>query len=60
MNDHLTQAARYQAQELGEDGAPAAEARQAADAARRDRDEPRAAAARKGERAAPRRRRSHA
>jgi GntR family transcriptional repressor for pyruvate dehydrogenase complex len=59
MNDHLTQAARYQAQELGEDGAPA-EARLAADAARRDRDEPRAAAARKGERAAPRRRRSHA
>src|SRR6187397_2913544 len=44
MNDHLTQAARYQAQELGEDGASAAEARQAADAARGDRDEPRAAA----------------
>lgn len=60
MNDHLTQAARYQAQELGEDGGPAAEARQAADAARRDRDETRAAAARKGERAAPRRRRSQA
>ena len=56
MNDHLIQAARYQAQELDEEAA--AEARTASEPPRRERDDGRAGGARKGERAAPRRRRS--
>ena len=56
MNDHLIQAARYQAQELDEEAA--AEVRTAGEPPRRERDEVRAGSARKGERAAPRRRRS--
>ena len=56
MNDHLIQAARYQAQELDEEAA--AEVRTAGEPPRRERDDARAVGARKGERAAPRRRRS--
>jgi GntR family transcriptional repressor for pyruvate dehydrogenase complex len=57
MNEHLLQAARYQAQELDEEAAAAA---RSPETARKDRDEPSAAGARRGERAAPRRRRSQA
>src|SRR4029077_14836613 len=57
MNDHLLQAARYQAQELDEEQGAAPAARAAGESARKERDEARAPSAPKGERTAPRRRR---